>query len=51
MLVELNVDELFRDGIKMNLHDDEDDSIASKSEARSEVGPKSAVETAFKFTC
>ena len=51
MLIELNVDELFRDGMKMNLHDDEDDYVVSKSEARSRVGQKFALGAAFKFAC
>ena len=33
--------------MKMNLHDDEDNFVASKSEAGSGVGHKSTLETAF----
>jgi len=46
MPVELNLDDLYGDVMKMNLHDDEDDSVASKSEAKSRVGQKSTLVTA-----
>ena len=38
MPVELNVDDLFRGVMKMNLHDDEDNSVASMSEVGNGVG-------------
>lgn len=44
---ELNLDDLCGDVMKVNLHDDEDNSLASKNEARSGVGQQSALETAF----
>ena len=39
---ELNLDDLCGDLMKVNLHDDEYNSLASKNEARSGVGQKSA---------
>ena len=43
----LNLDDLRGDVMKVNLHDDENNSLASKNEAGSGVGQKSALETAF----
>ena len=37
--------------MKMKLHDDEDNSVASKSEAGSRVGQNVALEATFKFSC
>jgi len=44
---EPNLDDLCGDVMKGNLHDDEDNSLASKNEVGSGVGQKSALETAF----
>lgn len=44
---ELNLDDLCGDVMKVNLHDDEDNSLASKNEAESGVRQKYASEAAF----
>lgn len=44
---ELNLDDLCGNVMKVNLHDDEDNSLAFKNEAGSGVRQKSALETAF----
>ena len=51
---ELNLDDLCGDVMKMNLNDDVDNSLASKNEAGSGVGQKSAFRDCLlssKFSC
>ncbi|KAJ8428776.1 hypothetical protein Cgig2_014384 [Carnegiea gigantea] len=50
MPAELNVDDLCGDVMKMKLHDDEDNSVASKSEAGSGVGQNFTLEATFNTT-
>jgi len=45
MPVQLNLDDLYGDVLNVNIFDDQASFLASKSEAGSEVGQKSALET------